>query len=372
MSQAVMKKTKFFISLMKEKVWLEEMALKGWLLTDMRFGFVYTFQKMEPKHMIYEVDRFNLPKNPTLAEIRSREEFMEVAQEMGWTLIFHDEDLNYYLCKEYVEGEINELYNDEEARIIHAEKFKRRYREAERQAINLVIAFAACWIISDIYITNAELSSGIYDIYCYLKCIFAGLVLIYGICAKVCYSVGALYEKEMRMGKSEWLEWKRINKGEYKKTYKLIVTNKKLKHFLAEESRRGWHILQINAVSYVFKKGECCSYSYDMDTRYLTNIRNKKAGRRKYVLWRDWNGLNNDWQVQSLKDAESRGWEFVCALESRAVLYRDSGQKQKPLNDIKYERYFRLTSIMGIYGVVVLISAVVGAVLGVLSAMYIK
>ena len=36
----------------KERMWLEEMALQGWFLTDISLGMIYTFKKNEPKHML--------------------------------------------------------------------------------------------------------------------------------------------------------------------------------------------------------------------------------------------------------------------------------------------------------------------------------
>ena len=51
-----------------------------------------------------------------------------------------------------------------------------------------------------------------------------------------------------------------------------------------------------------------------MDTKYLTNQRRKQEGNSVFRDSRDWSGGNNDWQVQSLRDAEAAGWEFVGAV----------------------------------------------------------
>ena len=91
---------RFFISIRKEKAFLEEMALKGWFFSDLKLGVKYIFKKGEPKKMIYEVDRFNLPKNPTIKDIMARKNFIETAYEMGWKVITHDETLIYYFGKE--------------------------------------------------------------------------------------------------------------------------------------------------------------------------------------------------------------------------------------------------------------------------------
>ena len=39
------KKTKFFISIQKERKWLEDMAKEGYLLEDILMGVKYTFVK---------------------------------------------------------------------------------------------------------------------------------------------------------------------------------------------------------------------------------------------------------------------------------------------------------------------------------------
>ena len=62
------KKIKCFQSLIKEKLWLEEMALSGWFLTDVHMGCIYDFEHGEPRRMMYEIDRFNLPKHPSLKD----------------------------------------------------------------------------------------------------------------------------------------------------------------------------------------------------------------------------------------------------------------------------------------------------------------
>jgi len=129
-NNTTLKQTKWIISLVKEKLWLEEMALKGWHLSNLTWGIRYTFEKREPKKLIYEIDRFNLPKHPTLKEIKHKAEFIDVATEMGWKVIVHDEDQNYYFCKEYKEGEINELYNDYDSKQFRAQKYYNHYYNA--------------------------------------------------------------------------------------------------------------------------------------------------------------------------------------------------------------------------------------------------
>ena len=119
------RKIKIMVSYQKERGWLEEMALQGWFLENISLGIVYTFVKGEPKRMLYDIDRFSLPKKPTLEEIRHKEMFLEMAQELGWREVTHGEDMTYYFAREYEEGGVNELHNDPESRRFLAAKFRR-------------------------------------------------------------------------------------------------------------------------------------------------------------------------------------------------------------------------------------------------------
>lgn len=117
------KKCHYTFSFQKEKIWLEEMAAQGWFFKNVTLHFCYTFEKGIPQKGCYEIDRYNLPKNPTLTQLKEKDDFMEMAAEMGWKLLAHDEDLNYYYYKKYEENGINELYNDADARCTHGKKY---------------------------------------------------------------------------------------------------------------------------------------------------------------------------------------------------------------------------------------------------------
>ena len=61
MSKERMKKLKWMESYQQERLWLEEMARKGWFLENITFGCLFTFVKGDPKHMLYAIDRFSIP-----------------------------------------------------------------------------------------------------------------------------------------------------------------------------------------------------------------------------------------------------------------------------------------------------------------------
>lgn len=83
MAKDTITRFRWLLSYQKECQWLEEMALNGWFFEQVKGGIFYRFRKGEPAHMLYEVDRFNLPKKPTLEEIRHKEMFMDMATELG-------------------------------------------------------------------------------------------------------------------------------------------------------------------------------------------------------------------------------------------------------------------------------------------------
>lgn len=354
----ILKKFKWFSSYTKELNWLEEMALKGWKLYDIRFGAYFYFKSCEPARLLYELDRFNLPKNPALKEIRHKEIFIGVAEDMGWSVITHDENQNYYFCKVYVEGEINELYNDEEFRKDRAKRYREFFREKAESLVKILYFFSIVF-----------LALGLVDII-----IGEGFPQWMGIFFMV-YTLVALglYFFMINRGEKYYLEFMRMKEGNVegchqearKVVRKLILTNIRLKKYLSEMARKGWRLEYMTATRYFFISEDSTGYQYTMDSKYLTNKRRKALGRDNLKDTKDWIGMNNDWQIQSLKDAESKGWIFICALENRLVIYRSRpGITAQPLNDLKYDKRPRLISIIGEYTVYLILCGLIGGLAG--------
>lgn len=353
-----LRKFKWFWSYMKELNWLEEMALKGWKLYDIRFGMLFYFEACEPVRLLYEVDRFNLPKAPTLKEIRHKEIFMGVAEDMGWTVITHDESQNYYFCKEYVEGEINELYNDEESRYYRAEKYQELFRGKAEELIWLLcfaaVIFLACAL------RHIIIGETIPRWFAIFSMTYTPVVL-------------GLYLFIISLSNKYYLEFIRMRKGsikdgkhETRKTVrKLILTNIGLKKYITRMALQGWRLEHMTATRFFFVNEDLTDCQYTMDSKYLTNKRCKALGRNKLEDDKDWMGMNNDWQVQSLSDAEEKGWTFVCAIENRLVIYRNKqGVMPQPLNDAKYDRRPRFISIIGWYSVFMASCGLIGGLIG--------
>lgn len=172
-------------------------------------------------------------------------------------------------------------------------------------------------------------------------------------------------EEELAMTRKEWKK----KQTDTKCKKKLIFTIRALSRFLKEQEKQGWILTDVFATKYYFIKKENTHQIYTMDSKWLTNKRRRERQQEVFKDNKDWEGMNNDWQIQSLKDAEEKGWQFVCALENRAVIYRGNAEAVEPLNDAKYDNSLRGISLIGVYGLVMMISGLIGGIFGFISGM---
>lgn len=308
----IIKKTRFFISLRKEKLWLEEMAEQGYFFKNITWGGIhYTFETGKPKKMVYEIDRFNLPKNPTLSQIHEKDEFLSLAQELNWREVTHDVDMNYYFEKEYEENGINELYNDQEMRAVHANKYYEHFMQQpmflDKIALLLGILFLCLRLFVD-HDSNFTLYFGlIYALYT------ISFHLSMGYFAR-------LYQKELSIPIEEWYHQEKKKKS-LKAVTRFFVSGKQLEKYLHAQSKKGWHIQKINAFRYYFQKGTPETRHYMVDSHVSVNSRRKNQHLSVLRDGKDITMQNNDWQYQSVSDAESRNWNFLCAFGNLFIVY---------------------------------------------------
>ncbi len=364
MAKGKLTKFRWLSSYQKECSWLEEMALNGWFLENMTMGIFYTFRKDEPKRMLYEIDRFHLPKNPSLEEIRHKEIFMDMANELGWKEVTHDESMTYYFSKEYEEDGINELYNEEESRIYRAKKFS-GYIKGQANSLLYILLFVS---VVDILIKLETVCMGTVVIpmvwYDWFTLIYAVLTIAFCLYSR---NLADRQEKELTMTRSEWAD--SVDRRRHKVKRKLIFTVRGLNKMLKREAKEGWVLKSVTATKYFFDKSEGTEQIYTMDTKWLTNQRRKVCGEDKISDKKDWTGICTDWQLQSVKDAEERGWQYVCALENRTIIYRGAADEVLPLNDAKYNYSLRFISIIGAYGAYLLCCALLGGIIGLCLAL---
>ena len=364
MSKEKIRKCRLISGFQREKAWLEEMALQGWLLENISLGVFYTFVKGEPKRILYDIDRFVPSKKPTLEEIRHKEMFLEMAQELGWREVTHSEDMTYYFAKEYEEGGINELHNDPESRRVRASKFRDFSLGRARQMVfwSAVVAGTTLAVEAMGLIKGIDLQLKWFQWFALIYVLLTNSEALY------LWRHGVRAEKELSVSRQEWEE--ATDPDSRKTVRKLILTNKGLNRFLREQERQGWLLTSVTPTRYFFEKSQGASQIYTMDCKRLTNRRRKAENQEKFGDGKDWIGINNDWEIQSVRDAEAKGWFFVCALENRAVIYRGEPDKVQPLNDAKYDNSLRWISLIGEYGFYMLCCGALGAVIGFIAGLY--
>ena len=348
----VRKVFRWFTSIMAERAWLEEQSMEGWMLRDIQKGVRYVFEKEAPVHMVYDAARFDLPKNPTRREIEEKIDLVNMAEETGWKIICHDEGQNYYLTRPWNEGEPNELYDSREDRERRAAQYRRLFTDKMQMMlwINLsmmVLGILVCMIPGTEEVGWFPLFLMFYTIFCLIVCL-------------ITLRLGRRYEREMRLSLEEWRVM--YGKKDTVTVRKPVLTVGGLERFLAKKAAEGYHIKNMRIYRFVFTKGEPGAYIYMMDTKYLTNQRRKQEGNSVFRDSRDWSGGNNDWQVQSLRDAEAAGWEFVGAVENRNILYRakaDSGAVR-----LNRSGGLRIVSAFGGMAVSLVICGLIGGIIG--------
>ena len=107
---------KFFVAWQedKEKKFLEEMALQGYILTKARFG-KYVFEKQEAKKLIYEFD-YNSFKTP-----EEEAEYIQIFKDAGWDLRCKNTGW-YYFCTEDKAKQDLSIFSNNKSR---KEKYKK-------------------------------------------------------------------------------------------------------------------------------------------------------------------------------------------------------------------------------------------------------
>lgn len=362
------KKIKFFLTFHKEREWLEKMALQGYMLEDVKFGMFYYFRKEEPKHMLYEVDRFDLKRNPNLEEMMEKKNFIDMAREAGWREVTHDESLTYYFTKEYEEDGFNDLYNDEESIQIRADKFRNIYMSqailmVKMVALVAVVQFIVDWLLIGDHLGNtAELANEwkFYHAFCAIYVIATTII------ACIMFKMSEVMYEDMRMMSRE--AYKDKKSREIRKEKKLIMTTKGLQKYLRKHAENGEKLISMGMLTYTFEKTESRAVDFVMDTKSMVDARRKKAGMKRISDTKDWNLMGNDWQADSIAYASEHGLECLCAFDNRAIIYQVYDEKDIP-EDMAKSRV-RLFSIIGGTGMLMLIGGVIGMAVGFLMALF--
>lgn len=373
-----MKKVKFFISFYKERDWLEEMATQGWLLTDIKFGFIFYFKEITPCEKVYELERFAISANPSITELTARSNAIELAKEFGWEMVTHDEDMNYYFVKDKAGDETDEFYLDEESRKARAERYRNRYCiEQPHTSAKFDIVFSVFYLLIMLVLTIIDMNSeqaahmemGRTK---YVLITLFPLLAIYAISAlintiTIVYSIkwGNRWYKELCMTREEWAHYK---KNSEKKSFRTI---QELRSYLQEKSEFGLSLVEYENGIFRFKE-DSNRYNYYIDTKKALRRRMKQAGSKYKSENKDWYGASPKWYETSIADAAQYDLKPVAVIHKNVLVYKRPYSNDHKTNPLPWEnggeRIHKHTFVTK--ALLYLLSCfTVGFVVGIISAM---
>ena len=315
----MMKKVKFFMSLFKERDWLEQMATKGWLLKDMTLGVIYHFEEIEPTEKVYEIDRFTVLRKPRKTMLLARKTAMDIAGQSGWDVVTHDEDMNYYFVKDKAGDESDEFYDDAELRRERAEKYRRHLTYDVLMELLGVVLFVsvAYLLVCGLLELLGNSAESIYELaWVYLVCVsFLGGLSFFAL-----WYGDWIYE-ELCLSREEWEQRKRF--GEKRK----FNNTKNLLSFLQEKNAQGLILADYTDGKYLFEEAdmEC---QYEIDTKQALKKRLKAQGKKYRLERKDWNLQSFQWYEMSIAEAQSKGLELVCIIDGETLVYKRSSQME--------------------------------------------
>ncbi len=277
-----MTKVKFFLSLLKERDWLEEMARQGWLLTNITLGVIYHFTETEPCEKVYEVDRFAITAHPAVSDLTAKARALDITSQFGWKQVTHDENMNYYFVKDKAGDETDEFYDTPELRMERAQRYRQNYSVEE--PFHLISGFLGLTIfyIFLFYVLADTPSTQRSMMWLYVILAVFELLIIYG-----SMKCGQLYYTEFNMSRNEWEQYK---KHREKKHFNKV---QQLRSYLQEKSEFGLSLKTYDNNHFIFEE-DSERYDYFVDTKKSLKKRLKEAGQT-------FTEENKDLQVQSLK-----------------------------------------------------------------------
>ncbi len=346
-----MKKFKIFMSLAKERDWLEEMARQGFLLTNITMGVIYTFQGCEPCEKVYEVERFAISANPSITELTARTNAIDVATQFGWEMVTHDENMNYYFRKDKAGDESDEFYDEEESRKERAERFRKSY--AIEQPLGLLAGELIVTILYLFLYFILDNSTGLLVIYLFFT--FFELLCLYN----TMYT-GQLAYKELSMSREEWELYKKLSE---KKSFNKV---QQLRSYLQEKSEFGLSLKGYEDGQYLFEE-DSKRYNYFVDTKACLKKRLNEEGKAFANDSKDLSNIGLKWYEVSIANAAQYDLKPVAVINKNVLVYkRPYSDKPLPWENGNDNLNFSAPSLAA---VIIMISAfAVGVAIGALAA----
>lgn len=305
-----MKKWKFFMSLLKERDWLEDMARQGWLLKDMTLGMLYHFEEIEPAEKVYEIDRFTVLRKPQKQMLTARKTALDIAKQAGWEVVTHDEDMNYYFVKDKAGDESDEFYDDEELRRERAEKYRRHFgHDVLRELIMTLLIVAIVYTCGMMMLEVAGDSIAGFAWPCVITVLGVVVIMLFTL-----DYAQKLYE-ELCMSREEWEHRKQFGeKRKFRKTQELLS-------FLQNQNEQGLTLIDYKNGTYLFDE-TTTSYQYEIDTKQALKKRLKTQGKKYRWERKDWNLQSFQWYEMSIAEAQSQGLELVSVIGAEVLVYK--------------------------------------------------
>lgn len=348
-----MKKLKFILSLVKERDWLEEMATQGYLLTNITAGVLYTFKECEPCEKVYEVDRFAVSAHPTVSELTAKNRALDIATQFGWEQVTHDEDMNYYFCKDKAGDETDEFYDDPESRQDRAERYRKHL--SIDQPLSLLLGEL---LISFLYIVlcvalGTEDAHGLLWIYLLLTTFEISIIFMSMLTGQRTY-------KELCMSREEWETYKKLSE---KKNFKKV---QQLRSYLQEKSEFGLSLKGCDGNIFTFEE-DTKRYNYFIDTKSNLKKRMKKEGTSFKDDHKDWSSNGLKWYETSIADAAKYNLKPVAVVGKSAIVYkRPHSDEQLPWENGNENLNIITPTLAG--AIILLTSFAVGIIVGFVAA----
>ena len=297
-----MKKLKIFLSFAKERDWLESMARQGWLLTNITLGVWYTFKEIEPCEKVFEIERFAVSKKPTIEEITSRKNALDIASQFGWDLVTHDESMNYYFVKDKAGDETDEFYNDEETRRERAERYRKSY-SIEQPLLLLMMELFLTVLYGGLYfLLGPENNSYLLVVY-----LFATAIELLCMCGNMI--MGQQIYRDLCMSREEW---NLCQKYKEKLRFKRVID---MRSYFSGKNKAGLSVKDYEDKWFLYEE-DSRDYEYFVDTIKCLRKRLKNEGNK---LKLDFGLL---WYEASVSNAEKFGLKPIAVINRTMLLYK--------------------------------------------------
>ena len=305
-----MKKIKFFFSLQKERDYLEEMARKGWLLTNITGGILYHFKESEPCEKVFEIERFAMTAHPTVADLTARTRAFDITSQFGWEPVTHDEDMNYYFMKDKAGDETDEFYDDAPSRRERAERYRKHFCMEQPRQLALELLLLSLLYLAVFWLLGDETAATHLLMWIYFIVVIIILACMYGIMV-----YGQRIYTELCMSRTEWEQHKKYNE---KKRFKKV---QQLRSFLQEKSEFGLSLKGYENGYYIFEENSQ-QYNYFIDTKKCLKKRLKEDGLHFTDEKKDLLTQSLKWYEISIANAAKYDLKPVATVGKSILIYK--------------------------------------------------